>query len=90
MAFSTLLACLRVDKPNADLLAVVRDTAERHRSAVIGLVAKQAEAHAYAGAPVRLSRLGTTCTASWSAPRRPSRSFARRFRPSSPSIGERS
>ena len=49
MAFSTLLACLRVDKPNADLLAVVRETAERHRSAVIGLVAKQAEAHAYAG-----------------------------------------
>ncbi len=49
MAFSTLLACLRVDKPNADLLAVVRETAERHRSAVIGLVAKQAEAHSYAG-----------------------------------------
>ncbi len=47
MAFSTLLACLRIDKPNTELLAVVKDAAERHRAAVIGLVAKQAEAHAY-------------------------------------------
>ena len=46
MAFSTLLACLRVDRSNADLLAVVGDVAERFGSAVIGVAARQASAHA--------------------------------------------
>ena len=45
LAFSTLLACMRIDRPNADLLSVVSDTAERFGSSVIGLVAKQASAH---------------------------------------------
>ena len=48
MAFSTLLACLRIHRPNADLLAVVSETAERFGSSVIGLVAKQASAPLYA------------------------------------------
>ena len=48
MAFSTLLACMRIDRPNADLLAVVSDTAELFGSSVIGLVAKQASAPLYA------------------------------------------
>lgn len=48
MAFSTLLACMRIDRPNADLLAIVSDTAERFGSSVIGLVAKQASAPLYA------------------------------------------
>lgn len=47
MPFSTLLACLRIDRPNADLLAVVSDTAQRFGSSVIGLVAKQASAHVH-------------------------------------------
>jgi nucleotide-binding universal stress UspA family protein len=45
LAFSTLLACMRFDRPNAALLSVVSDTAERFGSFVIGLVAKQASAH---------------------------------------------
>jgi nucleotide-binding universal stress UspA family protein len=45
LAFSTLLACMRTDRPNADLLSVVSDTAERFGSFVIGMVAKQASAH---------------------------------------------
>ncbi len=48
MAFSTLLACMRINRPNADLLAVVSDMAERFGSSVIGLVAKQASAPLYA------------------------------------------
>jgi nucleotide-binding universal stress UspA family protein len=44
LAFSTLLTCLRFDRPNAALLSVVSDTAERFGSFVIGLVAKQASA----------------------------------------------
>ena len=47
MAFSTLLACLRVDRSNADLLAVVGDVAARFGSAVIGVAARQASIHAY-------------------------------------------
>ncbi len=46
MAFSTLLACLRVDRSNADLLAVVGDVAGRFGSAVIGVAARQASTHA--------------------------------------------
>jgi nucleotide-binding universal stress UspA family protein len=45
LALSTLLACLRIDGANADLLAVVSDTARRFGSSVIGVVAKQASAH---------------------------------------------
>ena len=45
LAFCTVLVCLRLDKPNADILAVARDLAQRCESAVIGLVAKQAVAH---------------------------------------------
>jgi nucleotide-binding universal stress UspA family protein len=45
LAFSTLLACLRIDQPNTDLLRVVSAAAERFSSSVIGLVAKQASAH---------------------------------------------
>lgn len=48
MAFSTLLACMRINRPNADLLAVVSDMAEQFGSSVIGLVAKQASAPLYA------------------------------------------
>ncbi len=47
MAFSTLLAYLRVDRSNADLLAVVGAVAERFGSAVIGLAARQVSTHAY-------------------------------------------
>jgi len=47
LAFSTLLACMRIDRPNADLLSVVSDTSERFGSFVIGLVAKQASAHVH-------------------------------------------
>jgi nucleotide-binding universal stress UspA family protein len=42
LAFSTLLACMRIDRPNSDLLSVVSDTAER-----FGSVAKQASAHVH-------------------------------------------
>ncbi len=45
MAFSTLLACLRIDQPNTDLLRVVSAAAQRFGSSVIGLVVKQASAH---------------------------------------------
>jgi len=45
LAFSTLLACLRIDQPNTDLLRVVSAAAQRFGSSVIGLVAKQASAH---------------------------------------------
>lgn len=45
MAFCTLLVCLRLDEPNADLLAVTRDVAAREGSAVIGVVARQAVSH---------------------------------------------
>jgi nucleotide-binding universal stress UspA family protein len=48
LAYTTLLACLRIDRPNADLLAVVSDTARRFGSTVIGLLAKQASAHVHA------------------------------------------
>jgi nucleotide-binding universal stress UspA family protein len=44
LALSTLLACLRIDGANPDLLAV-SDTAERFGSSVIGVVAKQGSAH---------------------------------------------
>jgi nucleotide-binding universal stress UspA family protein len=44
LAFSTLLACLRIDQPNTDLLRVVSAAAQRFGSSVIGLVAKQASA----------------------------------------------
>ena len=47
LAFSTLLACMRIDRPNADLLAVVSDVAERFGSFVIGLAAKQASTHVH-------------------------------------------
>jgi nucleotide-binding universal stress UspA family protein len=45
LAFSTLLACLRIDQSNTDLLRVVSAAAQRFGSSVIGLVAKQASAH---------------------------------------------
>ncbi len=45
MTLSTLMACLRVDRPNADLLAVVGDVAERLKCGVIGVAAKQASTH---------------------------------------------
>jgi nucleotide-binding universal stress UspA family protein len=48
LAFTTLLACLRIDRSNEDLLAVVSDTAQRFGSTVIGLLAKQASAHVHA------------------------------------------
>ena len=44
MSLSTLMACLRVDRSNADLLAVVADVAERFKCSVIGIAAKQAAA----------------------------------------------
>jgi nucleotide-binding universal stress UspA family protein len=48
LAFTTLLASLRIDRSNEDLLAVVSDTAQRFGSTVIGLLAKQASAHVHA------------------------------------------
>jgi nucleotide-binding universal stress UspA family protein len=48
LAYTTLLACLRIDRPNADLLAVVSDTAQRFGSTVIGVLTKQASAHVHA------------------------------------------
>jgi nucleotide-binding universal stress UspA family protein len=45
LAFCTVLVYLRLDEPNADLLAVARDVAAREGSAVIGVVARQAVAH---------------------------------------------
>ncbi len=47
MSFATLMVCMRVGRPNADLLTVVRDVAERFGSTVIGLAAKQVSAHAF-------------------------------------------
>ena len=52
MAFSTLLVCMRLGQPNADILRVVADTAERFGSSVIGIVAKQASAHVAASITV--------------------------------------
>jgi nucleotide-binding universal stress UspA family protein len=45
LAFSTLLAYLRIDHRNTDLLRVVSAAAQRFGSSVIGIVAKQASAH---------------------------------------------
>ena len=46
MPFATLMACMRVGRPNAGLLAVVRDVATRFDSSVIGIAAKQVSTHA--------------------------------------------
>jgi nucleotide-binding universal stress UspA family protein len=51
LAFSTLLVCLRLGQPNADILGVAADVAGRFGSSVIGMVAKQASAHVAAGNP---------------------------------------
>jgi len=47
LSFATLMVCMRVDRPNAGLLAVVRDVAERFGSTVIGIAVKQVSSHAY-------------------------------------------
>jgi nucleotide-binding universal stress UspA family protein len=38
---SVLMACMRADRPNADLLAVVADVAGRFSAAVVGIAARQ-------------------------------------------------
>ena len=40
MTFATLLVCLRLERANADLLAVTADLAERFRSSVIGVATR--------------------------------------------------
>ena len=47
MSYASLMACLHVDRSNADLLGVVAAVARIFGSRVIGLAAKQASAHAY-------------------------------------------
>jgi hypothetical protein len=47
LSFATLMVCIRVGRPNAGLLAVARDVAERFGSTVIGIAAKQVSSHAY-------------------------------------------
>ena len=47
MSFATLMVCMRVDRPNASLLAVARDVAERFGSTVIGITAKQISTQAH-------------------------------------------
>ena len=42
---STLLACMRTDRSNAELLAVVADLARRFSAAVIGVAARQLSLH---------------------------------------------
>jgi nucleotide-binding universal stress UspA family protein len=42
---SIVMACLRTDRSNADLLAVVGDLARRFSAAVVGVVARQASMH---------------------------------------------
>lgn len=42
---SIVMACLRTDRSNADLLAVVADLARRFSAAVVGVVARQASMH---------------------------------------------
>ena len=42
---STLLACMRTDQSNAELLAVVADLAQRFSAAVIGVAARQLSLH---------------------------------------------
>ena len=42
---STLLACMRTDRSNAELLAVVADLAQRFSAAVIGVAARQLSMH---------------------------------------------
>jgi nucleotide-binding universal stress UspA family protein len=42
---SILMACMRTDRSNADLLAVVADMARRFSAAVVGVVARQASMH---------------------------------------------
>lgn len=42
---STLLACMRTDRSNAELLAVVADLAQRFSAAVIGVAARQLSLH---------------------------------------------
>ena len=44
-AISILMACMRTDRSNADLLAVVADMARRFSAAVVGVVARQASMH---------------------------------------------
>jgi nucleotide-binding universal stress UspA family protein len=45
-AISTLLACMRTDRSNTELLAVVRDLARRFSAAVIGVAVRQLSLHA--------------------------------------------
>ena len=42
---SILMACMRLDRPNAELLAVVADVAQRFSAAVIGVAATQPSTH---------------------------------------------
>ena len=42
---STLMACMRTDRSNAELLAVVADLAQRFSAAVIGVAARQLSLH---------------------------------------------
>jgi nucleotide-binding universal stress UspA family protein len=47
LALSTLMLCLRVDRSNADLLAVAADIGKRFGSQIIGIAARQISAHGY-------------------------------------------
>ena len=47
MALSTLMVCLRVDRSNAELLAVAADVGRRFGSHIIGIAARQVSAHGY-------------------------------------------
>ena len=74
---STLLACMRTDQSNAELLAVVADLAQRFSAAVIGVAARQLSLHSTImaigpgeprgrrrnGIPVRLVRGGQSSVA---------------------------
>ena len=42
---SIVMACMRMDRSNAELLAVVAKTARRFSAAVVGVVARQASMH---------------------------------------------
>jgi hypothetical protein len=42
---SILMACMRTDRSNAELLVVVADMARRFSAAVVGVVARQASMH---------------------------------------------
>ncbi len=47
LSLSTLMACLRVGRSNAELLAVAADVGKRFGSQIVGIAARQASTHGY-------------------------------------------